>query len=161
MPVVGGVGFSAVSFGRSIARPGVAFLPTATQGRLQESPATGFIRPTIRAVVPVDGGNVSIGGNLAAIGPALGGLLRRLLIPRTGLGRVVQTVTVNYVLDELLSLADPLPFSFLNIRQARQFAVKAAIRFYRAYATVGPDGNVSVVFAPENEPGLDLLKWDP
>lgn len=161
VPVLGSFATPTTSLGRAPSRPGLAFLPTATQGRLSESPQTGFLRPTIRAVVPGDGVALSVVGTLGAVGPLLGRLLGRLLVPRTGVGRAVQTIGVNWALDELLALADPLPFSFLNVTKARQFAVKAAIRFYRAYATVTSDNNVSVVFVPENEPGLDLLKWDP
>jgi len=145
-----------------VTRPaGVAFLPTAVQGRLAETPQTGFQRPTIRAVFAFGSGPVSINGQLNAIGPALTRLLARLLRPQTGAGRLVQTWSVNYLVDEFLQLIDPSPFSFFNFTTARQIAAKAATRFYRGYFSSTGDGNLSVVFFPENQPQLDLLKWDP
>jgi len=145
-----------------VTRPaGVAFLPTAFQGRLAESPQTGFQRPVVDAVFAFGSGPVSINGHLNAIGPAVARVLGRLLRPQTGAGRALQTWTVNYLLDEFLDAFDPAPFSFVNFTRARQIAAKAATRFYRAYFNKTGDNNFSVVFIPSSEPGIDLLTWDP
>jgi hypothetical protein len=149
------------SAGRATRPVGVSFLRSAVQGRTVESPQTGFQRPVINAVFAFGSGPVSINGHLNAIGPAAARLLARLLRPQTGAGRLVQTWTVNYLVDEFLQLIDPSPFSFVNFTTARQIAAKAATRFYRAYFSSTGEGNVSVVFIPTNEPGIDLLTWDP
>lgn len=161
MPIIGHTTGRTVALGRAPQPVGVSFLPSAVQGRSAESPQNGFQRPVIRAVFAFGSGPISINGQLAAIGPGLARLLGRLLRPQSAAGRLVQTWSVNYLLDEFLNYIDPAPYSFVNFTQARQIAAKAAARFYRAYFNSSGDGNVSVVFFPENEPGLDLLKWDP
>lgn len=166
MPVVGPLGSGVVARGTNVARqanagPGLAFLPTAVQGRVGESPQVGFLRPVVHAVFWTEEGAYSFSGQLASVGVPLREILKRLVVPRTGVGRAVQSLGVNYVLDQLFAALDPEPFGSYAFLKARQYAAKAATRFYRSYFTALDDGNVSVVFFPESEPQLDILKWDP
>jgi len=108
-------------------------------------------------------GNIgfSFSGLLGNIGPNIGRVISRVLLPRTALGRAVQSLSLNAILNEIFDQLDPDIYSTVGFIQARQFAVAAATKFYRAYYSVTGDNNLSVVFFPEAEAHLDLLKWDP
>jgi len=148
---------------RTSTRPGlplparsVAFLHAPTYTAQQVVGVPAFIGPIIRAVVWYGNRAFSTMAPLFNAETRLGRTFINLFGPFSVPVQTSKTIALDTV-AEIITHA----FGHWVAHDFVEWAKHKAVQYYRAYEQRQADGNVSVVFIPDNDQRIDLLKWDP